>query len=296
MGVYSGKFGAVDGISTVRQWNINDSMQPQRYAASNTRWGKGSQPGVNEWSGGFSIFGHTSPVMPGDQFSFLGYTAPNDGISGAGIRYSGEALVQQLQLSWNFQGGEILNGQVSFNGHLDLAIEPTGAAIDDVLAPPTVPPIVNTKIQLSSAAPWTTFEDWTNVAQAQLTISCELKSFTNSSTIIDGELWTGQRAGNIDWSLSITEHDISRSKVIKGQRYAVRLYVNDTDFYEIRWVQVNEFTGLTVNRESGDIMQQSVNMTMDGFDTDAAPGDAVGALILPDESIWWPPQPVTTTV
>lgn len=293
MGVHSGKFGVVDGISTVRDWNIVDTMTAQRFGASNTLWGKGSRPGIHSWNGGFNVFGASPAVMPGDQFSFLGYTAPNNNGSGPGVTYDGDALVEQLQVNWNWTGGEIINSNVTFQGHLELTTNQTGDEITDETCP-DVPEIAGAKIMVSLEAPWSEWVEWDNLMTATLTVSCELKSFVNSGTIITNRIWTGHQPGPIDWTLSVTEQDTRRNFVNKGQRIAVRLYVNENDYFELKWVQVNEFTDLSVNRETGDIMQQTINATMDGIDSSVDPCQ-VGHLLLPSGDQWWPFDEVAPT-
>lgn len=286
MGIHSGKFGVVNGKSTVRDWSITDSMSPVRYSASNTKFGMGSRRGVESWSGSFNHYGHTPLAMPGDSFSFLGYTAPDDDVSGAGMRYSGTAFVESAVINWDWATNAIINGAIAFQGHMALTAE-VGAQVKDQTVP-TVPVPVGTKIEYSSddGGTWT---EWDNLLNASLTFSNALQSYVNSSTAIAGRLWTGRLAGGIDWALSVTEQDARRDRFTKGDSLVFRLYVTDALYYELTWGQINDFTGLNVNRESGAIMQQTVGITMDGFDpAEAAYADATGSIFLPGGTKWWP--------
>lgn len=293
MGVHSGKYGVVDNQSTVRTWSITDTMAPQSYVASNTRLGTGRQPGVHDFNGNFAYYGHTPPAMPGEEFDFAGYTAPDDDVSGNGIRYDGPSIVENVQMNWNWTGGEILNGVVNFQGNGAL-VAAVGAQLED-LTVPIVPPVADTKIQYSvdGGANWL---DWDNVAQAALTISATLHTVINSSTVDSGKVWTQRRAGPIDWTCAITEQDTIRSKFQKGDSIMLRLFVSATEFWELKWGLVNEFTGLTVDRQTGAIMQQTVNLGMNGFDPDAGSyAAAAGHIILPDTTTWWPFDAAPTT-
>lgn len=287
MGLHSGKFGVINGHSTVRNWTVEDAQDSKTYVASNTKFGTGRRASVESWSGSFGIYGHTPQVMPGDDFSFIGFTAPDsDVLGGSGMRYSGTARVAQVQVNWGWQGGEILNAQVNFNGHLALTAA-VGAAISD-LTVPRVPSVIGTRIDYSlNDVDWV---EWTNLVTAQLTLSCALQSFVNSSTVVGGRLWTGQKPGPVDWTLAVTEQDNRRSLFEKGDVISLRLYVNDTEYYELKWAHVQNFTGLTVDVETGAIMQQTVNLGMDGFDPDETTydPDSIGHVILPDLTQWWP--------
>lgn len=286
MSVHSGKFGVVNGMSTVRNWSITDSMAPKNYVASNTLFGTGRRRGVETWSGNFSHYGHTPSVFPGEQFEFIGYTAPNNDVTGPGLRYKGQALVENIQLNWNWGGGDIISAVVNFQGHVGLTIQAAGNELYDLVVP-TVPPIYGTKIMYSTNG--VDFVEWENLATAQLTISCALQEYVNSSSVVANRIWTGRKSGPIDWTLAVTEQDVDRSKFSKGDDLILRLYVSATEYYELKWAQVAEFTGITVDRETGAIIQQTVNLNMNGFDPAALSyNGSVGHILLPDGSQWWP--------
>lgn len=289
MGVHSGKFGVVDNESTVRNWSISDEQALQSYVASNTLFGTGRQPGVESWTGSFQKYGFLPGVMPGDSFSFLGYEAPDDDVSGNGMRYSGTALVNQLQINWNWGAGEILNAQVDFAGHLAL-LAATGAEITDSVFP-TVPPVTVTKIQYAPGPAFDTFADLECLSTAQLTLTCALQAYVNSCSIVAGKLWTGQKAGPIDWTFTVTQQDNQRP-IAKGAAVALKLFVSATEFFLLEWGRLQNYSGITVDRQTGAIISQTLTFGMDGFDT---VGSAVGQIVLPDTSVWWPASAPTTT-
>jgi hypothetical protein len=282
MAVHSGRFGLIDGMSTMRQWSINDAQNLAVGVGSNTAFGKGRRKGVEDWTGNFGFFGGVPPVMPGTTFNFQGYTAPTNDQYGPGVLYTGIALSGQMQLNWNWQGGELINGTMDFGGHLVLEIEEAGAPPLDT-TDPSLLTIAECKIQYSvDGVAWV---DWESIAQCTLTVTNELQTYVNSGTVIDGRLWTGRKAGNMDWNMSLTEHDDSRAKFSKGDQLWIRLYINETEFWEFAYGRVKDSTGLQVNRESGAITQQTVNIEMDVVaDADAS----LGHIILPDTSVWWP--------
>lgn len=289
MGIHSGKFCVIDGVSTTREWSISDDQALQEFVASNTLFGTGNVPGVNEWSGSYNVYGHSPPALPGDLFSFLGYTAPDNDSTGPGLRYSGFAMAESLQVNWNWQGGEIINAQVSFKGHLALTASAAGSEIQD-LEVPVIPPVACSKITYSTDG--VTFTEWTNLVSAQLTLTNKVQEYVNSSTAIDCVLWKGQKSGPVTWSASVTEQDNSRSKLPKGAVRVFRFYVTATEYFELKWGRVQNFTGITFNRETGAIIQQTVNLMMHGIDpteTTYDP-DAIGHVLMPDGEQWWPAE------
>lgn len=295
MGIHSGKSGVVDGVSTVRTWSITDSMATHEYVASNTLYGTGRRNGVEEWSGSYGIYGHTPPAMPGELAAFVGYTAPDDDSTGPGLRYRGDHMVESLQVTWGWQGGDIISAVVNFKGHLGLTIDEPGAELLD-LTVPRVPTSIGTKIQYSTDG--VSFTEWTNLLTAQLTLSCKLQEYVNSSSVVGGRLWKGQKSGPVDWTLSVTEQDNRRNIMSKGDSLVFRLFVDDSEYFELKWGKVGEFTGITVDRETGAIIQQTVNVSMDGFDPSQVTYDpnSIGHVLLPDGTQWWPAtQPGTGT-
>ena len=286
-GPYGGKRAVVNGMSTVRDWSINDAHDIKKYVASNTHFGQGSRPGVQSWDGSFQHYGHTPVVMPGDLFSFLGYF----GNGGPGPRYAGDAMCEQVVVNWNWGSGDILNTQVQFKGHLDLDEQggDGGQPLDQSV--PTVPMVPCTKIEYSIDGG--AFEEWDNLVSAALTLTCALQSYVNSSTVVtvggNCRLWTGQVAGPIAWSLAVTEQDVQRDLFIKGQSVDWKLYVTDVLFWRLRWGMVRDFTGLQASAETGAIIQQTCNVDMDGFDPTAGSYAAsTGYIKKPDGTTWWP--------
>lgn len=291
-GPYSGKWAAVNGISTVRDWSINDAHESKPYVASNTKFGKGRRRGVESWDGSYNHYGHTPVVLPGELFQFIGYGAPVNNISGAGLRYVGNAMCQQVVITLNWGAGDILSVQESFNGHLALTEQGvSGAEILD-LTVPTVPQAACTRIDYSTDN-GNNWSEWENIVQAVITLSCELQEYVNSSSGVTGppcRLWKGFVPGPIDWNIAVTEQNMDRTLFAKGDSLMFRVYVTDALYYEFKWGMVKDFTGIQWNRETGAIVQQTVNIEMDGFDPSETTydPDSIGHVLLPGGDQWWP--------
>src|SRR5947207_1860310 len=97
MGVHSGKFAAVNGKSTVRNWSINDTNATKAFIASNTGGGTGRLKGNHDWSGSYSQYSGIPAVMPGSALSFTGYSAPDSDVNNTtGKTKSGTAIVDSI--------------------------------------------------------------------------------------------------------------------------------------------------------------------------------------------------------
>ncbi len=287
MAVHSGKFGTLNGIPTVRQWSINDDQTLAKGVASNTNFGPFRRRGVEEWNGNFSQYGKQPTVMPGSSFNFAGYTAPDNDAGGNGIQYAGVAFVRQTVINWNFTGGEMINIASDFDGHLNFTTQGLSAAVILDASTPIIPPIVLGKVQYSTDS--VSFVDWLNVSQATLTIMNEIQEYVDSGTIVAdtgvNHLWKGRKPGNMDATLSIVEDNTDRTRFKKGDDLAIRLFVDATLMYEIFWFTVEKFTNIQVDRETGKIIQQTINL---GFNGVKASDASTGHIKLPDTTTWWP--------
>jgi len=287
MGVYSGRLGVINGQSTMRNWNVSEVENSARYVASNTRGGSGRDKGARDWTGGFGLYGAVPTVLPGDQFTFKGQTSPDDLTPGnAGEVLTGQAVVTQLTVNWNWAGGELLAMDASFGGHLTLTKQNATQAKDSTA--PAALTVVGTKIEHSTDG--ATWHEIPNLTSAALSLTSEVPTYVNSSTYDAGTsaLWTGRTKGPIDWTLALNQEDNkpggSNGYPAIGTKHQFRCYVNATDYWLLKWGQVGDYSNLTVDRETGAIINRTINIGMAGYKD-----GAVGAITLPGAgSPWWP--------
>lgn len=293
MSVHSGKFGVVNNASTVRNWSVVDMMTLSEVVASNTKGGKARRRGIHDWNGSFSGFGGTPPVMPGELFTFQGYTAPDDDASGNGVVYEGPAIVENVQIVWNWSNGEVISWSASIAGD-----GPIVAGSDEFTDESAVdaPEVCGRKIEFLTGATGDgtgVYTEWTNLVQATLQISSANQAYTNSSTIFTGACWQRRKPGIIDWNLSVQEQDNIRSRFAKGDDLFLKLYTATAEFWWLALGRVKEFTGLTVDRESGGILSQTVNLDMNGIrDSDGFDG----FVVRPSGEEFWPTFESSTTL
>lgn len=283
MTVHSGKFGVINGESTVRNWTINDIQEAQAFVASNMRAGTGRRVGIYDWTGSFGNYGGEPISMPGDIFSFQGLTAPDTDIEGTnGVVYAGQAIVDSVAITWNWGAGEILSYVVNFSG--DGELTNSLATLSDATNP-DVPIIALTKIEYETNPVGPIFTEWSDLAQAVLTISTANQPYVNSGTIQNGKVVRRRKKGITDFTIAITDQATERAAPLPqiGSSEILRMHINATEFYELKWAQVTDYSGISVDIESGAIIQRTANMGMDGND-----GTGLGHIILPDLTIWWP--------
>jgi len=228
MAVHSGKFATVGSMSTTKGWTVSETSSPAKFVTSNLQNGAGRTKGVFDWTGTVNGLGGDAPHMPGETFTFTGYTAPDNNVSGSGQQISGQAIVESITINWDFATSEPLNWTLNFGGHLGWTWA-AGTTTDttDVVAPvPCGLDIVNGSDTL------------TDVTTVALTITNELQTYVNSSTYSGGTCYTGRKSGNMDWTCAITQQDNLRGVANApgiGTNNILKLYTSSTDYWYLSW-------------------------------------------------------------
>jgi hypothetical protein len=281
MTVHSGKFAALDGIDTVAQWTINHQQAPARGVASNTALGPVRKKGVSSWTGNYNAYGGIPVAMPGELIGFIGYTAPTNDISGAGMRYSGNVMIDSVAITWNWRTGDMLKHTVNFSGDLALA-RASGAQITDV-AVPDMPSIAVCAKPTWKPAASGAHAALPGVGQITLTFTAANQSYVNSDTVIGGSVWTGRKSGPIDWTATVVQDDIEMVAPLPGEDVELKFFVDATLFWLLKWGHTRDDGGITANIETGAILSRTINFDMTGHD-----GTALGVIQKPGATDWWP--------
>jgi hypothetical protein len=286
MGIHSGKWAAIDGFDTVRQWTIADVEAPARGLASNTKFAPVRRKGVRSWTGSYQGFGGTPAMMPGQIAAFVGYGAPSNDISGNGFRYSGNIMADSIDIVWNWRAAEIINHTVNFSGDLELAMGDGAEVVDN-----TVPDMPS--VALALAPQWKpaltgAFAPLSCASQITLRFIGTNPSYVNSCTVINGIVWTGRRAGPIDWTATIVQDDDARVGGVVpliGDDIELKLFIDGLQFWLLQFGHVRDYTGITANRETGAILSRTVNIDMTAYPQGGA---VIGKVVKPDTTTWWP--------
>lgn len=276
MGLHSGKFGVVDGQSTVRNWQVSDTMEVKEFFASNTRAGAGRQTSVRDWTGSFNSYGAEPQVFPGEHFDFKGFTAPSNGaeFGGTGTTYSGLAIVENVAVTLNWENGDIISYAVNFAGSSPLVHAIENAIYDETT--PDVPTVCGGKVEFDDGGGW---EEWPNITQAVLTLTSTNATSVNSST----DCWRHRQRGPFTWTLALTEHETDRHELPDiGDIVKIRLYVNASDYWLLDAAMLSDYSSINVDRETGAIISRTCNLGMHGV------ANGIGSVVAPSGYQVWP--------
>lgn len=291
MGVHGGRFGVVNNVPAMINWSIEDDSDTKEVINSQTYAMPSQLPGINHWSGSIEQNG-ANPVaglMPGTIFAFQGYTNPdNDTAGGTGSIYSGNIMVERMTLALNWETGDVEKISYEFQGALGLTLQTGQTALTDVTTPNYygTKQLPQPKIAVASGtgAPGS-LTNWPYVTQLSLTLSNEIQPVVNAST---GGL-TDRKAGPWKLEVSATEQEILRSLFDKDNVLHLQIYTKPdaSQFWDIKWLHVKNFTGIQVNRETGAIISRNVALPFRAWDAETTP--ILGAITLPGAgSDWWP--------
>lgn len=283
MTVHSGKWAAIDSFDTIRQWTINEVSTPARAIASNTGFAPVRKKGVRRWSGSYQAYGGVPALMPGEVGAFIGYGAPTDDVSGAGLRYTGNIMCDSAAITFNWRTGEIIGHTVNFSGHLALAYA-SGAAVLDAIVP-DMPSIALCAKPTWKPAASGAHAALPNVSQITLNFSAANQEYLNTDTVVSGTIWAGRKAGPIDWSAAIQQDDDERITGVPqiDDDIELKIFVDATTFWYLKWGHVRDYSNITANRETGAILSRAINIDMTAHD-----GTALGIIQKPGAITWWP--------
>lgn len=263
----SGRFGVVNGQSTVRNWSINHISAAQKYVASNTRGGAGRRHGVQDFNGSFGGYGYSPTVLPGQLFSFSGLTAPTSGIEDTpGILWNGAAIVDSVAITYSWAAAEIVSWVCNFSGNGELTS--TSGTLADATEP-RVFQVCGSNVEIND-------EIQEDLVNAVFTLTAENQAYVNSASVINGKCWTKRRPGNIDWTLALTQQQDGPAPVGTTTQGIIEL----PGGWGLSWGHLESLSSLMVDRETGAIIGRTLNYAMDGYK------DAIGAIISPLGPFW----------
>lgn len=283
MSVVAGINGAVDTINTVGKWNVSSSADIQAIIASNTKAGRVRLAGNRDWNGGYQVYGHTPIKVPGDLFTFTGKMDTKAGPTVIGVE--GPAIVDQVVLTIDLEAGLAIALETAFsaNGPLTYLDDITDFSDTTIPNPPSS---IGTKLQLAEAIATPVFTEVTDFRTAILTLTRDNQAYLSAATAGD----TKRLLGNFDCALAYTIYEGDPTKYVQPNAIKhAKLFVNATEFWELKWVRYGDVSDVEVNVETGTIIGATMNAAMHGFAEIPAGSAAVeGYIKNPAAATIWP--------
>lgn len=259
MSVIAGINGAVSGINTTRSWNITSLADLQAIIASNTKSGRIRLAGNRDWNGGYSAYGHTPIKLPGDSFTFTGKMDTKAGPTVIGVE--GVALVDQVVITIDLEAGLPIAHEVAFSSNGILAYSDALTDFSDTTIPDP-PSSIGTKLELAEAIATPVFTEVTDFRTAVFTLTRDNASYVSAATAGD----TKRLAGNFDCALTYGIYEGDPTKYVQPNVIKhVRLFVNATEYWELKWMRYGDVSDVEVNIETGVIVGASMNCAQHGF-------------------------------
>lgn len=259
MSIVTGINGAVDGVNTTSRWSVNASADLPAVIASNTKSGRLHLAGNKDWAGSYNAFGHTPVKMPGDSFTFTGKMDTKTGPTVIGVE--GVALVDQVVIVIDLEAGLPIAHEVTFSadGVLSYADDLTDFSDTTIPDPPSS---IGTKLELAEAIATPVFAEIIDFRTATLTLVRENPSYVSAAT--GGQ--TRRKMGNFNCLLTYAIYEGDSTKLITPNAIKhVRLFINPTEFWELKWMRFGDISDVEVNNETGDIIGMSMNAVMHGY-------------------------------
>jgi hypothetical protein len=282
MGVISGYDGYVNGKKQIRNWTISSRADLQAMLASNTDGAPIQVAGNKDWTGSYGAYGHTPEAKPGDTFKFQGVIedTTDKGIESA----ASGTIVESVEINWDQATAAVIAHTVNFaaNGAL------TRGALSGVTKDSDAPTVFissGCKVERATPAGSPSFNELLNVLNVTLNISRENKPYVTSTTGVQTERAKGNLIATV--SIAVLCSDFADLPEENDMEY-VRLYVDDSTYWDIRGIRWGEASDMSVNVETGDLVGATLNGTFSGF-ADIASVWTKGYLKDPGSADWWPP-------
>ena len=278
MGYITGKKGMVNGANTVRLWRIETLSPGGLYAGSNAAGAHDRIDGWKDWRGIYAAYGHTPPVMPGEEFTFTGSIDGTKGVTGPAIVETVAIVIEIPQQE--DQPPTPINYMVEFKGNGELTRG--AAAVSDT----TVPNVPNPKhLKVEYATPGgTEYTTLCSVYKAQLQFASKNPVYRKGCN--DG--MTYRLAGNIDGRLQVEMYESDAAVLpVEGNNYSVKIHVTDSLFWKIDWMKLEAIMPFEVPIESANLVYANLSWSLKSV---ALIGETPtrGSIAKPGGTIWWP--------
>lgn len=273
-------------FNRVRNWRLDVNESPEVRVYSGTRYGQQLLPGFVDYLGAFSGFGAVPPLFVGDQFTFIGYTAPTSGVPcTVGCAVSMLSMVSALTITWNWTAEDKrVFWDIDFFG-----IEaPTELAAFDDPCDDAVYCDSNLCGQLPVIRdPCTadTVVEFCNITQAVLRFDANLITYSNGSTAC----LLKREPGNLSYTLDITDQNPCRVLTIaKDYRVEIPATTGPVTNWVLEWARHTNISNYLIDTEANTMIGKTNRFMMQAVSC-CVPGTPVrGKILNPAAVQLWP--------
>jgi len=265
--VVSGTHGLVDGRSTVREWSITLTDEVTEVVASNSKGATIQYPGNQNWSGSFKSW-DLQPTMlfPGDTFTFKGVMSQHaNGDQSTAQSGTNEAIVDSIEIEWDFSGGGPIGYTVNFsaNGTLTLIKVLAISALVDGTAHAMIPTI-GTKFEWSPRIATPAFVQLCDITGMTLSFDSGNQDYVSSCSPGVHKKVTGNFTATA--SIDVLIDDFLDATVPQvSDNILCKFYTTSTLFWAVNHMTVTEFSNIGANLESGAPVGLTISLAFTGF-------------------------------
>lgn len=242
----------------IQNWILNPVTTPELRVYSGTRFGTQRIPGFDDYSGSFEGFGGRPPLFVGDSFTFLGYTAPTNGVPCTpGCIYIVPAIVNTLSIVWNFTAenrgvfwtiGFQSNGTPSVNTAFD---DPCTDLVYCDPNPCSLIPIMKNPCAADAVV------EWCNITSVTLNFVNNSIAYSNSTTNCE----LRREVGNLDFTLDIVDQNPCIVPTLKTD-YWFELPDSLTTKWILKWAHFQGVTNFRVDTQVAGMIEKTNSFGM----------------------------------
>lgn len=271
-------------FNRVRNWSLDGVANPETRVYAGTRFGTDRIPGFIEYTGSFQGFGAAPPLFVGDEFTFLGYTAPTSGVSCTpGCAFEVPAIVTTLNITWNWtQENSGVNWTIGFGsiGSLEEDAAFPDDCDDDVFCDDNP-----CSLQFRMFDCDNNEVDWCNIVSASINFTAGVGAYSNNST----NCQVLKQVGNLDWTMEVVDQNACKIPVINDlYHFEIDATSNPVTSWIIQWALGLGFNNFRVDTESNEVIGKSNNFGMKAVNCCIPSQPIRGMIVAPDTTIVWP--------
>lgn len=269
-------------VPTFRSAQATKIINLQELVHAGTKGGRQRLQGVKDWNGTWEEYGFVPSFWPGDEISYVGSI---DGVKG----YAGEAIVTQVVITIPVGAGTAPTISGTFRGIGELDLSDSTAVALPTVADVDIPSVHGLCVLLAALSDSPSYVAQAGTNEITITLSIEALEVNNCSTsgvmdAIEG-LWdaTISYKRYVDDTATIPE---------PGTPYHVRIPIDiaGTEYYQFEYMRVGDISDITLNRETGEVLNVTIPLSMSMIETIGATVTVGSGVTKPDTNVWRPDE------